>query len=75
MVVGYIDDIAILVWSESATENCQLLTRIHGNAEAWGRTHAAKFSPKKYGLIHMYRKHRRVPQPEDPTDVPYNYET
>jgi len=70
MVVGYIDDIAILVWSESATENCQLLARIHGNAEAWGRTHAAKFSPKKYGLIHMYRKHRRVPQPEGPTDVP-----
>jgi reverse transcriptase-like protein len=52
IVVGYIDDIAILVWSESAAE-CQLLARIHGNAEAWGGTHAAKFSPKITGIEHV----------------------
>jgi len=69
IVTGYIDDICILTWGDSAAENCSLLGEAHAVAEIWEKRHASKFSPKKYGLIHMNRKHRQVPQPEDPTDI------
>jgi ribonuclease HI len=70
MVTAYIDDICILTWSKSAANNCQTLARAHKVAELWESRHASKFSPGKYHLIHMFSKHRSVPQPDGPTDTP-----
>jgi ribonuclease HI len=75
LVTGYIDDICILAWGETAAENCQLLAEAHKVAEEWERRHASRFSPSKYGLIHMHRKHRRVPQPRGSTDTPLHLES
>lgn len=46
LVVGYIDDICVLTWTED-----------------WDRTHASRFSPPNYCLIHLTPKHRYVPAP------------
>lgn len=70
MVTAYIDDICILTWSKSAAKNCRTLARAHEVAESWEGRHASKFSPQKYHLIHMFSKHRSVPQPEGPIDTP-----
>lgn len=70
LVIGYIDDIAILVWSKRADTNVRRLKEIHGICEHWSKTHASKFAPAKYGLIHMWKNARGIPPPEGPTDIP-----
>ena len=55
LVTGYIDDVCILVWGLSPEVNYWQLERIHHIAERWEKTHASRFSPKKYRLIHMYK--------------------
>jgi uncharacterized membrane protein YkvA (DUF1232 family) len=35
LVTGYIDDICILTWGETAAENFQLLAEAHKVAEEW----------------------------------------
>lgn len=69
LVTGYIDDICILTWSESAARNCRFLVEAHRLAETWEKRHASKFAPKKYHLIHMFSKHRSVPRPTGPTNT------
>ncbi|KAG2026238.1 hypothetical protein GB937_001746, partial [Aspergillus fischeri] len=68
MVMGYIDDICILVWSKSALVNCRRLERIHALAECWEARHASRFNPAKYGLIHLWSRRRGIPRPLGPLD-------
>jgi hypothetical protein len=48
-----VDDVAIVVTSESYYRNLQLLEKVLGKADLWGRRHAAKFAPDKFELIHF----------------------
>jgi hypothetical protein len=69
MVTGYIDDICILTWGKTASGNCRGLLEAHQLAEHWERTHASRFAPKKYQLIHMHSGHPDARQPDLPLDV------
>ena len=53
---GYIDDIAILVSSQTTEENCRRLKQVHGECEAWAKKHASVFAPSKYTLLHPTKK-------------------
>ena len=70
LVTGYIDDVCILVWGLSPEVNCWQLERIHHIAERWEKTHASRFSPKKYGLIHMYKTQRGIRTQRGPGTEP-----
>ena len=56
MIVGYVDDICILVWGDTIPENYHRLRLLHSEAEIWQRKHASVFSLSKYGLINMVRQ-------------------
>ena len=70
MVTGYIDDVCILVWGLSPEVNCWQLERIHQVVERWERTYILKFSPKKYGLIHMFKTQRGIRTQRGPGTEP-----
>jgi len=53
----------LMAQSNSARDNCELLTRIHEEVcMPWASTHGAKFAPNKYQLCHLTRKR------QSPTD-------
>jgi ribonuclease HI len=51
--IGWVDDVAILVESESYYSNVQAMERVLKKADQWARQHAAKFAPDKFELIHF----------------------
>ncbi|EED22490.1 hypothetical protein TSTA_059880 [Talaromyces stipitatus ATCC 10500] len=53
IVLGYIDDIFIMIYRASTVANYYTLTKVHQVAECWERTHASKFAPAKYQLTHF----------------------
>jgi Reverse transcriptase (RNA-dependent DNA polymerase) len=57
LVIGYVDDVFLMAYGDSAPENCRTLARAHQVAERWERRHASRFNPKKYQLAHFWRKH------------------
>jgi hypothetical protein len=63
LVTAYIDDLSVMVWGNSTIQNCRRLERIHGVAEHWESTHASRFAPPKYGLIHLWKKRPGIPKP------------
>ena len=56
--VGFVDDINIITWGDSAQENCKRLEEAHGKCMDWSRRHGSKFAPDKYKLIHFTRRRR-----------------
>ena len=56
IIVGYVDNICILVWKDTIPENYHRLRLLHSKAEIWQRKHASVFSLSKYGLINMVRQ-------------------
>ena len=60
-VVGFVDDINIIVYGESDVGNCQRLQGVHKFCDRWARKHGSQFNAKKYQLLHM-AKTRRVLQ-------------
>ncbi|KAJ5987694.1 hypothetical protein N7481_002904 [Penicillium waksmanii] len=50
---GWVDDVAIVVVSESYYTNTQLLQKTLGRADLWAKRHASKFAPNKFELIHF----------------------
>ena len=52
---GFVDDINIITWGDSAQENCERLEEAHKKCMDWSRRHGLKFAPDKYKLIHFTR--------------------
>lgn len=59
-VGGFVDDIHLLAYSKSTERNCEVLGRAHKICLRWARTHGATFAPKKYELVHLTRRPKRV---------------
>ena len=53
--VGFVDNINIITWGDSAQENCKRLEEAHEKCMDWSRRHGSKFAPDKYKLIHFTR--------------------
>ena len=50
---GWVDDVAVLVESESYYNNTITLEKVLSKANLWARRHAARFAPDKFELIHF----------------------
>jgi hypothetical protein len=50
---GWVDDVAVLVESESYYTNATTLEKILDRANLWATRHAARFAPDKFELIHF----------------------
>ena len=57
---GWIDDANIITWGSSTEDNCRNLESIYTKCKDWEVTHASKFNPDKYSLIHLPSKYKRV---------------
>src|SRR5437667_6341611 len=51
--VGFVDNINIITWGDSAQENCKRLEEAHEKCMDWCRRHGSKFATDKYKLIHF----------------------
>src|SRR5204863_8043055 len=56
----FMDDINIIMWGDSAQENCKRLKEAHEKCMDWSRRHSSKFAPDKYKLIHFTRQKRNL---------------
>ena len=54
-VIGFVDDVNILIYSTSIESNCEKLTRVYSECERWVARHGSEFAAKKYELIHFSR--------------------
>ncbi|OOQ82702.1 putative reverse transcriptase [Penicillium brasilianum] len=50
---GWVDDVAVLVESDSFYTNTITLEKILDKASLWAKRHAARFAPDKFELIHF----------------------
>lgn len=57
--LGFVDDVNILVWSQSTAKNCRILSAVHNRCLSWASRHGASFAPDKYELIHFSRARTR----------------
>ncbi|KAL6165128.1 hypothetical protein ACJQWK_08372 [Exserohilum turcicum] len=57
---GYIDDVAILAWGNTAADTCSTLSRVLEKAQRWAITHASVFAPDKFQLTHFTRSRTRI---------------
>jgi hypothetical protein len=57
---GYIDDVAILAWGNTAAQTCSTLSRVLEKAQRWAITHASVFAPDKFQLTHFTRSRTRI---------------
>jgi len=53
---AFVDDTHILTYGNSTERNCRTLERIHREYKEWSRIYGAKFTPKKYKLIHFAKR-------------------
>ena len=54
--LDYIDDIVIIIQSESIKDNNKVLVTLHKQAITWSVTHALVFTSEKYELVHFTKK-------------------
>ena len=47
------DNVNILIYSESTEQNYKKLAKIHIECQKWARKHGSQFCPDKYELIHF----------------------
>jgi ribonuclease HI len=57
---GYIDDGAIFACGNTTEDTCSKLERALEKAGRWAATHASKFAPEKFQLVHFTRARTRV---------------
>lgn len=57
--MGFVDDINILAYGTSTEANCRTLERMHDICAKWARSYGAKFSFKKYELIHLAKNPKK----------------
>ncbi len=58
-IINFVNDINILTYNTSITNNCKALKKIHVICELWARRHNVRFASTKYELLHLTRNHRR----------------
>jgi hypothetical protein len=54
-VVGFVDDINIIVHGESDSSNCRRLQEVHRFCTKWAERHESSFNISKYQLLHLSR--------------------
>jgi hypothetical protein len=64
LVIGYIDDISIMVNGRNTEEITKTLLMLHERAEKWAHRHASVFAPQKYKLIHFVRPRKKASEEE-----------
>lgn len=64
--VGWMDDVNIITWGSSTEENCKKLETIYKKCKKWEETHASKFNPTKFNLIHLPSKCSKITDNERP---------
>jgi hypothetical protein len=57
---GYIDDGAISACGDTTEDTCSKLERALVKAGRWAETHASKFAPEKFQLVHFTRARTRI---------------
>jgi Ribonuclease HI len=69
---GWVDDVCIVVVSESYARNIDILQQAYKKAAIWARRHSAKFAPDKFELIHLCNPRQPPPPawtPQPPRDI------
>ena len=72
---GWVDDVCIVVESDSYIRNVELLEKALVKADIWARKHAAKFAPDKFELIHFKNPRSTVPIDDDIQPDLYDIDT
>ena len=52
---GFVDNTNLIMWGDTAQDNCRRLTDAHDRCIAWAKRHGAVFAPDKYQLMHFTR--------------------
>ncbi len=58
-IINFVDDINILTYNTSITNNCRALKKTHVIYELWTRRHEIRFASIKYELLHLTKNHKR----------------
>jgi hypothetical protein len=58
-IINFVNDINILTYDTSITNNCRTLKKIHVICELWTRRHDVRFASIKYELLHLTKNHKR----------------
>ena len=58
--MGWIDDANIIAWGNTTEGNCRNLEAVYAKCKKWEETHASKFNPSKYSLIHLPSRNQKV---------------
>jgi predicted RNA binding protein with dsRBD fold (UPF0201 family) len=58
-IINFVNDINILIYDTSTTNNCRVLEQTHIVCEQWMSRHDACFASIKYELLHLARNHKR----------------
>lgn len=69
---GWVDDVCIVMTSESYARNIEILEKSFGKAAIWAKRHSAKFAPDKFELIHFSNPRQPAPTawtPRAPRDI------
>ena len=54
--LGFVDDVNILIYRTSTTENCMSLELRHDKCLAWAQTYRIQFSINKYTLVYFVQR-------------------
>jgi hypothetical protein len=54
-LIGFIDDVNLLIYRATIEGNCRNLERIYNVCEDWARRYGSKFNPGKYELLYLTR--------------------
>ena len=55
---GFVDDVNILAFSQSTTNNYRILEKTHKDCLEWADRFGIKFAPQKYELVHFTRRRK-----------------
>ncbi len=58
-IIDFVNDINILTYDTSITNNCRALKKTHVICELWTRRHDVRFASIKYELLHLAKNHKR----------------
>ncbi|POS82407.1 hypothetical protein EPUL_004123, partial [Erysiphe pulchra] len=64
MAFGFVDDIILVTWGNSARKNCRRLEPAHDRSLTSAKRYGAAFAPEKYQLVHFTRKHKSADHQE-----------
>jgi hypothetical protein len=67
-VMGFVDDIGLLVAAPTLSYNCKALTKLHENLMLWAKEQEIDFEPSKYKVMHF--RNPRSPDSTICTELP-----